>query len=57
MHSADGLEDLFVAYRGYCAPHYHHGSAPVPSPEMEVIIVEICARNALMIAIEGKKLL
>ena len=25
--------------------------------EMEVIVGEICARNALMIAIEGKKLL
>jgi hypothetical protein len=57
LHLADGSEDLFVVYRGYCAPRHHHGSAPVPSPEMEVIVGEICARNALMIAIEGEKLL
>jgi hypothetical protein len=29
----------------------------VPSPEIDVIIGEICAQNALVIATEGKKLL
>jgi hypothetical protein len=33
LHSADGSEDVLVAYRGYC---YHRGSASVPPPEMEV---------------------
>jgi hypothetical protein len=46
LHSADGSEDLFIVYRGYCAPRYHHGSAPVPSPEMEVIVGEIlCSKR------------